>query len=207
MYYLSRIILDDTNRKVMEGFARPSLFHGAVERSIDGPRKRNIWRIDRFKGKSCLLLVTSEKPDLSSIQKEFGYENVQPEIKEYDAFLQKLSCGQIWRFRIKLNPVVNRDSKRIPIKSSQMKDWFMGKVESYGFTVNSDGFDIVDLRDYDFHKNGESYLKKEPKVRFKTVTFEGILTITDSEKIKSALVTGIGKEKAFGCGLLTLAGL
>ena len=39
------------------------------------------------------------------------------------------------------------------------------------------------------------------------VTFEGILEISDEEVFKQTLVDGIGREKAYGCGLLTLARL
>lgn len=35
-----------------------------------------------------------------------------------------------------------------------------------------------------------------------TLDFEGILTVTDPARFRSALLTGIGPAKAFGCGLL-----
>ena len=35
-------------------------------------------------------------------------------------------------------------------------------------------------------------------------TYEGILTVTDAEAFRNALVKGIGREKAFGMGMLTV---
>ncbi|MDR1423372.1 MAG: type I-E CRISPR-associated protein Cas6/Cse3/CasE [Azoarcus sp.] len=39
-------------------------------------------------------------------------------------------------------------------------------------------------------------------IRFTSVDFSGILTVTDPERFQKALVEGIGPAKAFGCGLL-----
>lgn len=45
---------------------------------------------------------------------------------------------------------------------------------------------------------------KNPKwpIRYSTVDLQGILTVTDPEALKNTLFSGIGKSKAFGCGLL-----
>ena len=36
------------------------------------------------------------------------------------------------------------------------------------------------------------------------VTYEGMLTVTDAELFRQALTQGIGREKAYGMGLLTI---
>ncbi|MFS4093170.1 type I-E CRISPR-associated protein Cas6/Cse3/CasE [Streptomyces sp. AF1A] len=48
--------------------------------------------------------------------------------------------------------------------------------------------------------------RKAP-VSLVTVTFDGRLEITDPQLMRRALTQGIGKAKAYGCGLLTLAPL
>jgi CRISPR system Cascade subunit CasE len=40
-----------------------------------------------------------------------------------------------------------------------------------------------------------------------TVTFDGRLEVTEPQLLRRALTHGIGKAKAYGCGLLTLAPL
>lgn len=45
------------------------------------------------------------------------------------------------------------------------------------------------------------------KVKLLAVTYEGILTVTDADALRNALVNGIGREKAYGMGLMTLAGI
>jgi CRISPR system Cascade subunit CasE len=39
-------------------------------------------------------------------------------------------------------------------------------------------------------------------IEFSEIDFEGVLTVTDPEKLCTALFKGIGKAKAFGCGLM-----
>jgi len=41
-------------------------------------------------------------------------------------------------------------------------------------------------------------------VKFSTVDFTGIITVTDQEKFRAALVNGIGRQKAHGAGLIIL---
>jgi CRISPR system Cascade subunit CasE len=36
-------------------------------------------------------------------------------------------------------------------------------------------------------------------------TYDGILTVTDPALLRRALCHGVGRAKAYGCGLLTLA--
>ena len=128
--FLSRVVLDAANRKVMEGLVRPSLFHGAVERSAGPERKRSLWRIDRFRGNYCMLLVTQDAPDLAVIADQFGLREAQPELKSYDAFLNNLEMDQRWQFRVKLNPVKCIDSKRCPVMNRDLKTWLSGKAEA-----------------------------------------------------------------------------
>ncbi|MEI3281846.1 MAG: type I-E CRISPR-associated protein Cas6/Cse3/CasE [Enterocloster sp.] len=42
------------------------------------------------------------------------------------------------------------------------------------------------------------------RVSIKGVTYEGILKVCDEDKFKELLVTGIGRGKAYGMGLLTI---
>lgn len=39
-------------------------------------------------------------------------------------------------------------------------------------------------------------------IEFSEIDFEGVLTVTDPEKLCAALFKGIGKAKAYGCGLM-----
>ena len=205
--YLSRVILDDSNRKVIEGIVRPSLFHGAIEWSTGKERMRNVWRIDHLQGKNCILIATQEVPDLVDFQRQFGLKDEEPLTKSYDTFLQSLQSGQQWRFRVKINPVKVREGKRYPVLNKDLYAWFSEKALSAGMDINTESLNIMEIKDYNFYKDVSMRSQRGRYVRFKAVTFEGVMKITDANRVRHALTSGIGKEKAYGCGMLTLARL
>ena len=49
--YLSRAELDPTRRSTMIALTSPQKFHGAVENSFSGERRRRLWRLDSLNGK------------------------------------------------------------------------------------------------------------------------------------------------------------
>lgn len=59
---------------------------------------------------------------------------------------------------------------------------------------------ITARRRYSFAKGGRG-----SRVTFHSVTFEGLLRVTDPAVFTERLLGGIGPSKAYGCGLLTLA--
>ena len=60
--YLSRAELDPTRRSTMIALTSPQKFHGAVENSFSGERRRRLWRLDSLNGKLYLLLLSEELP-------------------------------------------------------------------------------------------------------------------------------------------------
>ena len=52
--YLSRTELDPARRSTMIALTSPQKFHGAVENSFSGERRRRLWRLDRLNGKLYL---------------------------------------------------------------------------------------------------------------------------------------------------------
>ncbi len=75
--------------------------------------------------------------------------------------------------------------------------WLQMRSELNGFSIEPN---LVTVDGYQQH---ESFAKQQKRpVRYSTVDFQGILTVTDSDRFRSALFSGIGKAKAFGCGLL-----
>ena len=75
--------------------------------------------------------------------------------------------------------------------------WLQQQGQAKGFTLLTK---TVQADGYRLHK---SYTKKQKQpVQYSTVDFQGVLMVTDPEQFKSALFSGIGKAKAFGCGLL-----
>lgn len=208
--YLSRVELDITLRETMKALASPSKLHGAVEASFVGERERRLWRIDDLNGGKYILILSGSEPDLQKFSEQFGFPG-KYETKDYSPLLDRISAGGKWRFRLTANPVVTKSAgsghrgKILPhITPEHQKEWLLSRAEARGFSLNEDEFQTVRTKRYDFRKkDGES----SPRVRMISVTFEGILTVTDAEKFKETLCNGIGREKAYGQGLLTVVGV
>lgn len=197
----------------MQALVSPQLLHGMVEISFSGPRERNLWRIDWFRGKCYLLVLSVKQPDFTHIVKEFGYPDCERpiEIKDYDPLLARLQSGQVWRFRLRANPVHSSSKEKddttergkvfAHVTPEQQKQWLLVRAGACGFTITEDTFDVIHTQWMKFRKNKES----GHEVTIRTATYEGILTISDVGRFKESLQSGIGRAKAYGCGLLTIA--
>lgn len=202
--YLSRVELDLNNRSTLKALGSQSIIHGAVESSFSGERKRNLWRIDKLGDKLYLLILSEDKPCLSSISSQFGNNDSDAETRNYDTLLNRVKLGGKWRFRLTANPTKSVSSNggrgkvhAITIVDLQ-KQWLAEKSEKCGFKLADDSFDVVENKWCKFRKKDGS------TVSLLSVSFEGVLEITDEELFKASLTNGIGRGKAYGMGLLTV---
>ncbi len=202
--YLTRLKLDINNRKTMRALVAPNLFHGAIERAFSEERKRNLWRIDTLHGETYLMILSEDKPNLSSVAEQFSLPETQWETLPYEKLLDRITVGSRWHFRLVANPTVRRVHKdhkvMAHITSNHQKEWLWNRAERFGFELEEDEFQVTGNRWYRFRKQKE----EKAYVSLLAVTFEGILTVKDAELFKQTLCNGIGREKAFGMGLLTV---
>ena len=206
--YLSRLELDLTRRSTMMALAAPQKFHGAIERSFERERERqrHLWRLDRLGGKLFVLILSEEKPDLNSMASQFGTRNL-PETRSYDPLLQRIEEGSCLRFRLRANPTkslkdTSNSLARGKIKAcgtiEEQRRWLLNHAEEHGFHVNKNSFDVTESYWCRFSKKGKQ------NVSILSVTYEGVLEVTDAEKFKELLCSGIGRGKAYGMGMMTV---
>lgn len=200
--YLSRIELNIELRETMKALASPSKFHGAIEGSFSGERARRLWRIDTLNGKQYILVLSETIPNLEHFAKQFGYLE-KYETKDYSRLLNRVADNEKWRFRLTANPTISKSHGKIMahITSEYQKKWLMDRAERCGFSLHEDAFWTVQSKWYNFSKKDGD---KSANIRLLSVTFEGVLTVTDAEKFKETLCRGIGREKAYGQGLMTI---
>ena len=195
----------------MRALALPNLMHGAVEQSFDGERQRRLWRVDWLDGKCYLLVLSPDQPDFTNLAKQFGYPNLEKpwETKGYAPLLDRLQAGQTWRFRLLANPVHSikgkdeasaRGKVLAHVTPEQQRQWLLARSKACGFVLEENKFDVVHTQWLKFNKGGEGGCE----VTLRTATFEGVLTIADLEQFKETLLSGVGRAKAYGCGLMTV---
>lgn len=203
--YISRVEIDDKNRRKIKNLTHLGAYHNWVENSFPAEvdaheRMRHLWRIDRLNGKRYLLIVSQNKPDLEKMT-QYGVACTAM-VKDYDHFIDKIANDQVMNFRLTANPTHRENGKVYPhITVEQQKEWLEKRSEHAGFQLlnneaGSPAFDIVN-RDW-------PTLYHQRRVRLSRVSFEGLLKVTDSELFKQTLVQGIGREKAFGMGMITV---
>lgn len=205
--FLSKISLNLSNRNTIEALSSPSKIHGAIENCFLQPRKRNLWRVDRLRDEYCILILSEDKPEFSKFNLQFEPYSVAT--KPYDSLLNRISTSDEWHFRITANPtksLSNNTKQRGKVVAhttiGYQKKWLMEKSIKNGFTITEDTFDVVQSGWKHFYKRDN---KTNRRVSILSVTYEGVLTISNVESFKEALINGIGRGKAYGMGLLTIA--
>lgn len=212
--YLSRVEIDINNRRKIKDLTHLGCYHGWVEDSFPEEndkenRSRKLWRIDKLGEKYYLLVLSENEPDFERLEK-YGVEKTGTS-KNYDNFLDSLEEGMKAKFRIKLNTVrAYKDKKNptkrgriMPVPSDKLNEFLIDKAARNGFEVKPDELRISKIEtEYFMHIDKDETKKSRKKII--SATYEGVLKITDLEKFKEALTSGIGKKKAYGCGLVTI---
>lgn len=206
--YLSRVEIDTKNRQKMKDLTNLRAFHGWVEQSFPkeiakGERLRHLWRIDILQGRSYLLLLSPDRPDLNRLSKH-GIAGTA-KTKDYEETLNGLRLEQIRPFRLTANAVY-RDRETgglVPYTSiSDMEQWLLSRAERLGFEVTGSPTGNLNVMISDHHSEPLRHGKRTMPISM--TSYEGVLKITDVAKLKKALVEGVGRERAYGCGLLTV---
>ena len=204
--YLSRAELDQTRRSTMTALVSPQKFHGAVESSFSGERRRRLWRLDRLGEKLYLLILSEDVPDLTVLCEQFG-TGTPPETRSYDPLLERVTAGSCWQFRLTTNPTHRQKNPDAPTDRGILKpcylekeqeEWLRTQAEKHGFSLPEDSFVVTQKQTYHFRKNGSR------PVTLLSVTYEGTLQVTEPEAFRALLCEGIGRGKAYGLGLMTI---
>ena len=218
--YLSRIKIDTENRRKIRPLTHLGAYHDWVEKSFPaeieaGVRRRHLWRIDPLYGELYLMVLSEEKPALKEFSK-YGVEGTFRS-KSYDHLLASIQNGQVLRFRVTANPTYadpqpgKERGKVYPhVTIEQQRNWLIKKSANAGFEIMKRTNDMIpDAGDqylFDIvHRDHPGLNRKGNRVvHLSRVTFEGILKVTDSDVFRQTLIQGLGREKAFGMGLMTV---
>lgn len=202
--YISKVYLDENKRKTILSLLNRELLHAAIESSVEGDRPHILWRIEP--ADKSVIMVSRNVPNFNSIQKQFGDERMDAAIKSYDEYVSAVSDGDIMRFKLEVNPVINvkngkKNGKDVPLNLKKTRnhpfcaeDWMVKKLEE-------NGAEVLGIRDI---SHGTTYIVKAGKrIPLFTVTYTGIFRVKDANAVRAAMVNGIGGKKTYGCGLLS----
>lgn len=104
-----------------------------------------------------------------------------------------------YRFEIVVNPVRrnNQTRKIVPVRGrAAIARWFMDKAPAWGFTVPELSLQVAEITVDKF--------KAKETVTLGKARLTGLLHVTDRGRFVQSVCQGIGRGKAFGCGLLQI---
>lgn len=208
MMYLTRAKLDIYKRETQLALSASGRFHGAIERAFEQKQNRNLWRIDKLRGEYYILILSEEVPNLKDFMEQFGDSKSPAETKEYDVLLNKIMDHSVWHFRMVANPTHSVKTKSgrgkvmAHVTPEHQMEWLKTKAAANGFELVDDNCFVLANEWKNFYKNAR---EKDMRVRLMLVAFEGILRVTDVDAFRNALISGIGRGKAYGAGMLTIS--
>ncbi len=82
------------------------------------------------------------------------------------------------------------------------QDWLVARGDQYGFKV--EGADKKSLLVTTSYRQHVLYKRSAQNIRFSSVDFTGILSISDPHVFQKAIFEGLGRSKSFGCGLMMI---
>lgn len=206
--YLTRVKLDILKRETQLALSASGRFHGAVEQAFEQKQNRNLWRIDKLRGEYYILILSEEVPNLKDFMEQFGDSKSSAETKEYEVLLNKITDHSVWRFRMVANPTHSVKTKSgrgkvmAHVTPEHQMEWLKTKAAANGFELVDDNCLVLANEWKNFYKNTGG---KDMRVRLMLVSFEGILRVTDVHAFRNALISGIGRGKAYGAGMLTIS--
>jgi len=182
----------------------PYELHRTLCRYFESPDEaRVLFRADSDRpGEVHVIVQSLVQPDWSRQPDDDKYIKQKDEPKAVE--LAALQEGLPLRFRLRCRPSKRiaesghpDEGKRKTLRTKEeIFEWLRRKGGENGFDVKDVAFDRVYWH--------ESKGGKDAKP-LGAVQFDGILVVTDPDKLREAVRNGIGPQKAYGFGLLSLA--
>lgn len=201
--YLTKVVLNRQLRGARILLSNPQKLHAAINASFPESVEytqetgRPLYRVENSKNDTIIYISSPLHPDVKHIIEQAGRENdVDSSVtKSYDKFLNSIQNGDIFRFRLNANPTVMINKNRIPLIKEKRLDWLNRKGDLHGFSI----------LDSSMSNDTKVEFKHNPrKITFSYCTFDGRLQVNDNTELINAIKNGIGSQKAYGMGLLSL---
>lgn len=219
---LHRIHLDGRCREARRDLSDSYQLHSTLCRAFCEPDRKCpegefLWRLEPETdptGYPRILVQSRTMPDWTGIGIKGWLADADPAIDLHERLkLDSLKVGQRFRFRLRANPCVTRDGKRLGLlRLEEQEKWIEGKAQRHGFSLpRLTSFELSESSQerIDVRISQEQMIRGQQHagngIRIYAVLYDGILAVTDPDIFRVALQTGIGHGKVMGLGLLSVA--
>lgn len=219
--FLSRVHLNLRCKEAHRDLANPYQLHSTLCRAFSPPEKKCpkgefLWRLEPetdANGRPRILVQSREIPNWPGIGISGWLAQADEAIDLKNRLkFELLQSGQRFRFRLRANPCVTRNGKRLGLlQVADQEAWIERKGGDHGFSLpqlsNIDFYESSQKR-IDVRISQDQMLRDrqhtDNSIRIFSVLYDGMLMVTDPEVFRQTLLTGIGHGKVMGLGLLSV---
>lgn len=172
-----------------------------------------------------VLVQSTHEPDWSYLLPDYLAPSIDnrpnPATRVLDGEYTKVVAGMQLRFRLRANPTKKigdrneKQAERWRGKRVELRDerdqlaWLQRKAEQGGFGLLAarSAPELADIR-ISPQANVTGSRREgtdRTKMTFGAALFEGVLVVRDADRFRQTLIDGIGRGKAYGFGLLSIA--
>ncbi|MDN3355840.1 type I-E CRISPR-associated protein Cas6/Cse3/CasE [Actinomadura sp. DC4] len=206
--WLTRLVLDTRHRAVRADLRDAVNLHKRVMMLVPDDlgaharaRTGVLFRLEEGRSGLSLLIQSQCRPELDRLPDGYGTAAV----KDIDPLLTRLRPGLPVHYRIAANASKrlakadgNHKAKQVvALSGSAADEWWSRKATEHGLALSSL---LSTPMPTATGKAGQGQ-----RVSHSLTRFDGLAVITDAERLRAAIVEGIGRGKSYGCGLLSLA--
>ncbi|MFB8085974.1 type I-E CRISPR-associated protein Cas6/Cse3/CasE [Streptomyces sp. NPDC055992] len=205
---IARIHLNPHSRDVQRDLRDATEMHRTVMRMVpdglgDSPRSQAglLYRLDETDTTSTLL-VQANRLDPTRLPTGYG----QAEIKSLAPMFTALRKGLAVRYRIVLNAAkrerltLEAKGKRgriVPLSGADADQWWLRRAADAGLQIHV----LTPTNTPPIRPRG----RDSGGMRHSLIRYDGTAAVTDPDALHEAVLTGIGRGKPYGAGLLSLA--
>ncbi|MFE0099863.1 type I-E CRISPR-associated protein Cas6/Cse3/CasE [Streptomyces sp. NPDC059009] len=177
---------------------------------VEGPARAAfgvLFRAEETPRGPQILLQSRMEPDSSRLPDDYG--NV--ETRSLDTLLSNLHKGMVVNYRCVANPVrkpgaTSRKAYRLPpvvaLSGDAAVEWWERQSTAAGLEpMHINAHPLATVRGY----RGSNGSTARQRIQHARTQFDGTARVNDGDLLREKLTAGIGRGKAYGCGLLSIA--
>lgn len=216
--WLTRIVPDLRSRDARRDLGNAVGMHHRLMKlfpSIEGNQARHdlgvLYRTEDGPTGSHILLQSRHQPDLTALPARYCAQNAVA--RPLSPLMEALRAGLPIRYRIAANAVrkpgkTTRELYKlnaiVPLTGAAAEEWWFRQAQQAGLKVTTAHSAALDVaHGTRTEHTGDTVTTQQ--IRHARTRFDGTAIIEDPELLRRGITEGIGRGKAYGCGLLSIA--